>query len=413
MIGSTIHRMIFLELLKAFALSLVTLTGMFLLAGMVQEASQRGLSPGQIVMAIPLLIPNTLPFTIPATTLFAVCLVYGRMSSDNEVLVMKAAGVNTMRLLKPAILLGVLTSAFTGAMYYHVIPRSQTQLRDRLMEDAESVLYGMLKRERCLRHPKMPYVIFVKDIQGRHMLDVVFKHREKVGDPHDPAKVTYKGYDMVARAKQAELRVDRKTNKIVIDMEQATFYGDKNKVFASNDQTKMEMDLPDSLFGTATKDRPSSQTWEELFQRRDELRAEARRLRELRDADQKTLDLAPPGPDRDNLADSVRNQAEQIKEAEKRARHVEAEMYLRPGLAVGCLCFVLVGCPVGIWAQKADYLSIFMVCFLPAVFVYYPIMLAGSGMAKNAKLPMSVGMFAADMIMGAVALLLIWRLMRR
>ena len=413
MIGSTIHRMIFFELLRTFALSLVTLTGMFLLAGMVQEASQHGLSPTQIVLAIPLLIPNTLPFTIPATTLFAVCLVYGRMSSDNEVLVMKAAGVNTIRLLKPAVLLGLMTSTFTAALYFKVIPRSQTQLRDKLMDDAESVLYGMLKRDRCLRHPKLPYVIFVKDIQGRHMLDVVFKHRERVGDPQDPEKFNYQGYDMVARAKQAELRVDRKTNKIIIDMEQATFYGDKNKVFASNDQTKMEMDLPDSLFGASAKDRPSSQTWDELHDRLAELKGEAAEIRRVRDEVQRTIDAAPPGPDRDNLVADVNHRTNELKDTERRARQVEAEMFMRPALAVGCLCFVLVGCPVGIWAQKADFLSIFMVCFLPAVFVYYPILLAGSGMAKNGKVPMPVGMFAADVLMGLVALTLIWRLMRR
>ena len=48
-----VNRMIFFELLKVFLMSLVALTGMFLLAGLIQEATQKGLSPMQIAMAIP------------------------------------------------------------------------------------------------------------------------------------------------------------------------------------------------------------------------------------------------------------------------------------------------------------------------------------------------------------------------
>jgi lipopolysaccharide export system permease protein len=45
--GSILSRLILSELVKVFLLALTALTGMFLLAGMIQEASQRGLSPGQ------------------------------------------------------------------------------------------------------------------------------------------------------------------------------------------------------------------------------------------------------------------------------------------------------------------------------------------------------------------------------
>ena len=81
---SILHRMILLELLKVFALALLGITGILLLAGIVAEASQQGLGPMQILTIIPLLVPSTLPYTIPATTLFATCVVYGRLSADNE-----------------------------------------------------------------------------------------------------------------------------------------------------------------------------------------------------------------------------------------------------------------------------------------------------------------------------------------
>src|SRR5215216_1105968 len=102
-----LERMIFWDLMKIFLLSLLGLTGILLLAGLVAEASQQGLSPTQILMIIPLLIPSTMPYTIPATTLFATCVVYGRLTADNELLAIRASGVNIFLVIKPALLLGV------------------------------------------------------------------------------------------------------------------------------------------------------------------------------------------------------------------------------------------------------------------------------------------------------------------
>src|SRR5499426_1337705 len=111
---SILFRMILWELFKVFVLSLVGITGILLMAGIIAEASQQGLGPKQILAAIPLLIPSTLPYTIPATTLFATCVVYGRLAADNEILAIKAAGVNILKVVWPAVLLGLGTSAVTA-----------------------------------------------------------------------------------------------------------------------------------------------------------------------------------------------------------------------------------------------------------------------------------------------------------
>src|SRR3954469_14129199 len=98
--------MILWELTKVFLMSLVGITGILLMAGIIAEASQQGLGPAQVLAAIPLLIPSTLPYTIPATTLFATCFVYGRLAADNEILAIKAAGVTVTAVLKPGLVLG-------------------------------------------------------------------------------------------------------------------------------------------------------------------------------------------------------------------------------------------------------------------------------------------------------------------
>src|SRR3954447_18355369 len=118
MVGTLLQRMVFGQLLRVFILSLTALTGLFVMAGLVAEATQRGLAPSQILLVVALLVPNTLPYTLPATTLFATCVVYGRLAADNELLAVKAAGGKTGTLLAPSIALGLLAAAVTMGLYY-------------------------------------------------------------------------------------------------------------------------------------------------------------------------------------------------------------------------------------------------------------------------------------------------------
>src|SRR6185369_4623266 len=122
-IGTTLQRMIFWELLRVFALALVGLTGLFLLGGVVQEASQRGLTPAQIVTVIPLLIPTTLSYTVPATILFATCMVFGRLAHDNEITALRSARVHLGRLMAPAVIFAIVISTILAMLQYDVLPR--------------------------------------------------------------------------------------------------------------------------------------------------------------------------------------------------------------------------------------------------------------------------------------------------
>src|SRR3954454_10150054 len=126
--------MILWELCKVFVMALVAITGILLMAGLIAEATQQGLPPSQILTAIPLLIPSTLPYTIPATTLFATCVVYGRLSADNEILAIKAAGVNLIHVVKGGVVLGVVMSAATMYLYVDLIPYTHFLLRSMVLD---------------------------------------------------------------------------------------------------------------------------------------------------------------------------------------------------------------------------------------------------------------------------------------
>src|SRR5437879_11888333 len=109
--------MIFWELVRVFFLALVALTGMLVMGGVVAEATQHGLGPVQLLMAIPLLIPSTLPYTLPATTLFATCVVYGRLGHDNEILGIKASGMHLLHDISLSVLICLVARRVHVAMY--------------------------------------------------------------------------------------------------------------------------------------------------------------------------------------------------------------------------------------------------------------------------------------------------------
>ena len=82
----------------------------------------------------------------------------------------------------------------------------------------------------------------------------------------------------------------------------------------------------------------------------------------------------------------VKNLGTLRKQKRQEIAGLNTELQLRPALAVGCLCFVLIGCPVGIWLSRSDFLSAFITCFLPIVFLYYPVLLCGTNFAKGGRI---------------------------
>ena len=433
MLFGILNRMIFWELVRVFALSVTGLTGLFLVVGIIQQATQFGLSPQQLMGIVPLLVPSLLPYTIPATMLFATCVVYGRLAHDNEAVALKAAGVDLLTMIRPAFLLGFLAAVGTAALQFAVIPNTQRMIQEEAIRDPEETLYNLLKRERCFRFraPNMSYELYVRDVQDRRLLDVVVKKRRTSKE----TTLSDDAFDYVARTREAELKIDLAANTLKVDSDQWVINAPTAQV-DSQDNKPFEIALPNSLrkdkLLESLRDRSQTIAWDLLPGRADEYAAESDKATHYRNV----LLEAKPGqiltPDeqdqiaRDNGMDAAQiaadpqaraKQAGYFADAAKYHRHTSRTMlweyYSRPALAMGCLLFGLIGCPMGLWASRADYLSIFVICWLPAVATYYPLVMSGGGLARDGKVPVPVGVWAANAVASVTAVLLMWRLIRR
>jgi lipopolysaccharide export system permease protein len=227
--------------------------------------------------------------------------------------------------------------------------------------------------------------------------DAIFKRKAPDGN----------GFDVIAAAKEAELRVDTAHNQILVHMRQCNIV-QKDGGIAYVDNKIWPVELPPDFLGNPAKTRSMDMTWRELFEYLEKNEQEA-----------KKLDLALS----EHLAKASRNptaaENDTQRNLEGTRRHyinqmnsIRSDFCMRPALALGCLCFALVGCPVGIWLSKSDYLSAFITCFLPIVTIYYPLMFCMYDMGRAGKLPPYLVIFNADLLMLIAGGILFRRLAR-
>jgi lipopolysaccharide export system permease protein len=393
--GSILSRSILFELVRVFLLCLLGITGILVMAGIVPEASQQGLTLLQALGAVPLLIPNMLPFSIPATTLFATCVVYGRLSHDNEILALKSAGVNILKIVWPALFLGLAMSAVTMGLFYELIPSTYYMMRARALNDMEEFLYARLKKDHCIKGDKLNYSMWVSHVQGQWLQGPLFERQDGKGR-----------YDLTVYAREARLKVDMEKRQIRVIMRFGTVLK-ADGTRASFVQDYWDVDLPKD-YGADLKLRPRAMTCPEIVQRRREIKTEEEHLAtEIATQIAKSTLSSPP-----DFAKHLANLENQHKQRQSEITSLNAELLMRPALSLGCFCFVLVGCPVGIWFGKSDYLSAFITSFLPNVFMYYPLYLCGMNLAKQGKIPLLAGIWAANALITLIGLGLFKRLMR-
>ena len=410
MLGTILQRTILWELLKVFAVTLIGLTGLFVLAGLVAEASQRGLAPAQVLSIIPLMIPSMLPYTIPAATLFATVNVYGRMAKDNEITALRAAGVNLRGILAPSLVLGLVGSGATLALYYRTIPSSFQLVRDHLLEDTNELLYTLLKRNGCIKDRKLPYVLFVRDVRGDRLIDAIFKRTV-------PRST---GYDTVARASEARLRVEKRIdtvtgkqiNEVVVEMKNCVVSNDVKKGASPTTVTVRNQEyrerLPTEVFGDKDSPRACDLAWPDLQRRTEMLRQREQKYDSDIHRDEARYDSLDHGQ-REYLTARKLGQKYTMREF----RSFLAEIHMRPALAFGCFCFALIGGPIGVWCSRADLLSSFVIGFLPAVGLYYPILICAAKLAREGRIPMAPAIWSADFVFALIAITMCWRLVRR
>ena len=117
--------------------------------------------------------------------LFTVCLIYGRMSADNEIIATKALGITPTVLLWPAWILAFGLSLVGVWLTDLAFSWGAVGAQRVVIHSVEEIVYGMLRTQRSYANQR--FSIIVKDVQDRKLIrpDHEFsgQHRH-AGDSH-------------------------------------------------------------------------------------------------------------------------------------------------------------------------------------------------------------------------------------
>ena len=391
-----LQRYVMGEVVRAFALAVLTMTIIFVLFMVITEATKLGLSPRDIMTLVLYVIPGTLPYTVPVSMLFAVTVVFGRLAADNEVIAVKTSGLSAMTILWPAIIMGGTLSALLLFLSHGLIPRANHLAKITIFKNFEDAFYKALKIEREFNNAGWPFLIMVRDVdvESRTMFDAIFKHRANSGPGGDT-------FDLVVQAKKAVIKFDLDLGEAHIFLEGAEISnGGKSDDVVIIDGREIVMKIPDKT-NTSAEKRIQEWTTRELSDEQVDYRRKIVRERK-RQAIDASLCIGSGRLQWVHWED-VQTSFVDYGYWTRRVSEYETEKQLRSAQAFGSFFFVILGAPVGILFAKRDFLSAFISCFMPIIVLYYPLMLLGVNLGKEDVLNPVIALWASNVLLGILA----------
>lgn len=171
-----INRYLIREIIGIFVLSLAIFTLVLLMGRMVklmEMVISKGVPLTEVVSLIVLLLPSFLVLTIPMAFLLAVLLAFGRLSSDNEITVLKASGVSLGALLPPVLATAVVAALLTLFISVVAVPWGNTGFRALTVEVARKYAASAIQ-ERIFRDDLPGVIMYVEQYDdSRHVMQRV------------------------------------------------------------------------------------------------------------------------------------------------------------------------------------------------------------------------------------------------
>ena len=140
-LNTTVNRYIFKELIPPYALNLLFFIFVFLMRQILEITNvivnyQVGLAAFFFMLVYSM--PYFLAYIIPMSVMMGVLLTFLRLSSDNEIVALKASGISLYHLLPPVIFFAVINVLITAFMGVYGVPWGQQSYKQMAMEVVQS-----------------------------------------------------------------------------------------------------------------------------------------------------------------------------------------------------------------------------------------------------------------------------------
>ncbi len=367
-----------------------------LIVGIVDEASDRGLGPDILLQLIPYILPKALMFAMPATCLFSICVVFGRLAADNELIAIQSMGLRKSVVVVPALVMAFLLSLFAVWVNDVSFAWSYWGIERVVLNSSDKIMYGMLQNEGSIRTDK--FSIEVQAVEGRKLIQPIIIFN----DSHN------KQARVVADEAELQTLPDSHQLKLKLINGAAHNEGKFDYRFESDEIVTIPLKSAEEIAKSAGN--PShlylSQISGEIKKQRSDL-DQLKRSHAVRACSQMiTGDLV--GLTNDDWED--RN--EKLVESTVRLDRLHVVPHRRWANGFSCFAFAIIGIPIALKLKTANYASTFGICFLPILFVYYPLFMLGLDGAKMGTLP-AYGAWLGNVACITIGSVLLYREFRR
>lgn len=387
-----LQRYIFGEIVRVFAFVLTCQTVLLIFVGVVQQATERGLGPLQILEVLPYIVPSMLPFTIPAALLLTICVVYGRIAGDQEVTAAKAAGISVLSLLWPAFFLGAVLSAASLLLTDQAIPWAMVNIERTIVSAMEDIFLDRLRTDHQYRDHKQGIDVTVQGVEGRKLIGPIFRYRRSGGEIS------------TIQAESAEIELDLPRQQAVLHLVNGFIdIPPSNAIYVARHTQAIEWKGPSQ--SPKARHLPVQEIRREIAVAEGDQEA----LRERRAVE---IAMALTVGSFNELGVGNRRTITQMREADTRLERLSTEVHSRFALSCSCFFFALLGGPFAVLKAKAQFLTSFLYCFVPIVTGYYPLVLTMMVQAKKGHVDPVWSMWVGNAALAFVAWLVLRRVLR-
>ena len=408
---STLHRYVFRELVKGFAMSFLALCVIMVLGGAFKSL-RHGIGPVEILRFVPYLLPFFFAWVIPGAMLTTCVMTYGRLSAENELAAVRASGVPLRYMCYPAVLVALILTALAVPLNDQLIPycrmRKGEELRRIIME--EPFKFKAAGGDETIELGD--YRIFVERVEGRKLYNVVVVAPRK---EHEDISTRSHGADRPATAARARRDVPGSRGSAARQSRDVYVYRAESAVYSVDaaDQT-IRIELQNAEYTIVAPDR-SARSWLKMSAGVQVIRISAepdaadRFARKRGNSSTRDLQRRVIG-NRHALAMATAPKEQQLLRV--RINRAQTEIHRREALSFATVALCLVGVPLGIWMRRESKLASFGV----AVFVFllhYALLIGGEGLATERRVAPWLAMWTPDVLTGALGLGMLLHTFRR
>ncbi|MBN2830833.1 MAG: LptF/LptG family permease [Candidatus Omnitrophica bacterium] len=355
------------EFTGPFLLTLGVLSFIMIIVGNLKKITDLVINKGvdifSVIKVFLLLTPYIVTYALPISILVAILISLGRLSSDNEIIAIRASGINTFRLILPIVTLGLIISlglvVFNdrAASYAHYEYRKtliQIGMKNPTAAFEEGIFINSFQK----------YILFIYKIDQKNNRLINVRIYEPQGDNKPTRTIIAKSGEFIALPEQNMVKL-----KLMDGTSDEPDPNNPMNFYKLNFRTYfMNLNLADARGKGKIEKKYKEMTFKELRQEINKLKKEN----------------INPSP-------------------------LITQMHEKLTLAFSCLVFILMGIPLAIITRRREK-SINIGIAVLVIIIYYPLFIACEALGIQGHLNPAFAMWIPNIIFGTLGAILTVRL---